>query len=1451
MRKLLLLCALLLFTNMVNAKKNNPDESGNGSHFKISLPAAGQLKQRLENAVLDNSDYDVVDSLTVKGKFGGEDLAYLVKSEGILTELTFLDLSQVELVYDDKEYLSSSSSSGFYWATINHYLFSSENRDESRNYLSGGKTVTEKTYYRNDFASAFNGNKKLTDCRLPKSLKGIGEDIFNGCEALEKVTLPNNPTYVGNNAFRETVLKTIELPTSVEKVGDYALEWAPIENIDLSHVRSFGKGCLKGTSIKNIQLADGMESIPEEMFNCCWELTSVVIPSSVKSICNKAFEECNNLETVSIPGSVESIGDEVFRSCDNLKTVNIAEGVKKIGSELFKDCWAFENFSLPSTIEEVGHHIFPEDWLHNTTTPLPFENGIWYIGKVAYALEMEPWTSDIKNGLTSLDFKEGTISIADEFTRNATGSSDMVYGLDQIKTISLPSTLRRIGRSSLSGLSVSSITLPDALEYIGDGAFGNSKKLRRITIPENVKYLGTKAFADCGIMRVYYNAIEADVYAWVNGSGNIGYDGDIFRECPLVRVYIGEGVKKIPATLFYGCSSLARVQMASTVESIGEEAFAGCTSLEHIDLPSSLKEIANSALPIGNLKSVACYMKEPIDFGANDEGLFAQVVDDKGTTVYDAWHYWQEGQKLVADGEDYYYGQWYLQTPLGTAIRFYRIDTNGNISWGYWDGSDDYVKEVLNDNEVVRLWREAMDRGEEYYYGTSYIQTEEVGDVECYYRIDADENVQFGYWKDGKFKINGNIDPYYCYLGKEVLEDDEVVRLWQEAMDKGEEYYNGILSDNAGILIVNLYYRIDADKNVYFGHWKDGEFINNNEEYRGIIWTDKVRKTMDEHIPLLQVPKGQLSAYQSHPLWSLLFDKIEALDGASDVEPVSQTTTVTVSESVKEDADLSNTMMGNIFVTLDVEDSGDGYNAEEGCIVINSTTSEEGLAAATAEDAEDLTVKNLYNGLIMEVPGGKGKIVIDCQTLGQNVVFVKIGDVAPQKIDTDGRQQLSVPYDVEDNTHVYIYAAKASVGGSSNVRRAAYANDDAVKIYGLTFQVDKINAEPITLTAKSYTRKYGEANPAFEYTSEGAALVGAPEISCEATATSPVGTYPIVIKKGSVKNLNDSYVNGTLTISKAPLTITAQDYVIKQGDELPTFEVTYDGFKNSETKTALTKQPVITCTAKSSDVAGTYEILISGAESGNYEISYVKGTLTIEEKDEPGPTYMAGDANNDGSVNVFDVTAMVNYILGSPSGTFVFDAADVNNDETVNVFDVTKVVNIILGVDTAAKRRATMTEEDRGAMSAVADGNEMYLVVDDAAQYVAMQFDVVMPEGTAVGNVELNSNADHVLSYRQIETGRYRVIAYSLQNANFKSTEQALVSMKQAAGANIENAVFVTSDGRCVNMIVEEEATGIDAVSTGNEQKGIYDMSGQYMGTDVNALPKGFYIRNRQKIYIK
>lgn len=106
------------------------------------------------------------------------------------------------------------------------------------------------------------------------------------------------------------------------------------------------------------------------------------------------------------------------------------------------------------------------------------------------------------------------------------------------------------------------------------------------------------------------------------------------------------------------------------------------------------------------------------------------------------------------------------------------------------------------------------------------------------------------------------------------------------------------------------------------------------------------------------------------------------------------------------------------------------------------------------------------------------------------------------------------------------------------------------------------------------------------------------------------------------KVVGDAYHSDTnpatisVTIQKAPLTITAKSYTITQGDPMPTFECTYNGFKNDETEGVLTTKPIVTCSAISTSTPGTYDIVVSGAEAQNYDFSYVSGTLTINSKPE-------------------------------------------------------------------------------------------------------------------------------------------------------------------------------------------------------------------------------------------
>ena len=92
------------------------------------------------------------------------------------------------------------------------------------------------------------------------------------------------------------------------------------------------------------------------------------------------------------------------------------------------------------------------------------------------------------------------------------------------------------------------------------------------------------------------------------------------------------------------------------------------------------------------------------------------------------------------------------------------------------------------------------------------------------------------------------------------------------------------------------------------------------------------------------------------------------------------------------------------------------------------------------------------------------------------------------------------------------------------------------------------------------------------------------------------------------KAFNKSF---TLTVEKAPLTITAQNCSKNVGEENPVLTVKYDGFVLDEDETVLTSQPTILTEATTDSPVGTYRISVSGAEADNYDITFVNGTLTV------------------------------------------------------------------------------------------------------------------------------------------------------------------------------------------------------------------------------------------------
>ena len=377
----------------------------------------------------------------------------------------------------------------------------------------------------------------------------------------------------------------------------------------------------------------------------------------------------------------------------------------------------------------------------------------------------------------------------------------------------------------------------------------------------------------------------------------------------------------------------------------------------------------------------------------------------------------------------------------------------------------------------------------------------------------------------------------------------------------------------------------------------------------------------------------------------------------------------------------------------------------------------------------------------------------------------------------------------------------------------------------------------VVVTAKSYTRAYGEANPVFEYTTEGANLNVPPIITCEASDTSPVGNYSIVIKEGEATNIDATYVNGTLTITKAPLTIKVGDYTKLQGSENPEFTLTYEGFKNGETEAVFSKNPIVTTTADRNSPAGVYNIFVTGAEAQNYEISYVAGTLTVEKRPK-------GDLDAKGYTDVTDVVAAINHILGERTLNYdEKEILDMNDDGELNVGDIILLVKAILEQGNVVN------------IPVMARGETENI---DLTMYTAMQLTVNVPNGTKIRDIRLagDNNSSHRLMYQQKDAEHYTVVVYSMSNQRFKPVNGCLleVNMEGEGEPTTANVLLATPTGErtFINSLPIGTVTGISIVGADQAATGsVYDLRGNKVldrGASMKQLPKGVYIMNGKKI---
>lgn len=148
-----------------------------------------------------------------------------------------------------------------------------------------------------------------------------------------------------------------------------------------------------------------------------------------------------------------------------------------------------------------------------------------------------------------------------------------------ITSVSLPEGIDVIGNGAFLGcVSLAEIIIPDSVIVIDYQAFAKCESLTHIIIPENVEVLGKKAFYLCTrLAHAQIKSAIGEIPPWV------------FNECWSLKDFvIPQGVEVIEYYAFENCKSLEAIKIPKGVREIKNKAFAGCSNLKTVEIEGNL-----------------------------------------------------------------------------------------------------------------------------------------------------------------------------------------------------------------------------------------------------------------------------------------------------------------------------------------------------------------------------------------------------------------------------------------------------------------------------------------------------------------------------------------------------------------------------------------------------------------------------------------------------------------------------------------------------------------------------------------------------------------------------------------------------------------------------------------------------------------------------------------------
>lgn len=368
-------------------------------------------------------------------------------------------------------------------------------------------------------------------------------------------------------------------------------------------------------SVSELEIPSEIEGISVtiigyEAFRNATKLKSINIPNSITTIDDYAFFNCSALENIYLPPFLNTIGYAAFSNCKSLQSLNIPNNIY-LYQTIASSCTSLNSIVIQNPNMDMSAL---NEYIYNS---LDNELNNIYNGTISGYTDSTAQIYAQENNIEFISIgekREFGCYLSPEYAKITYWDNDSTDAIIPAEIEGVPVTKIAYG-AFRDHTNLINVTIPESVTTIEWHAFIGCSNLTNVVVPDSIEYLGAGAFFDTKFLRT---------------QSDVKYVGKWTGGCQqnLQSAIIKEGTIGIGCYSFGGCMDLEYVEIPQTVTYIGQMAFNNCTSLKTITIPTSVTTLCSAIFENTSLTDVyyegteeqwnAIVRRAPEDYDGNE-----------------------------------------------------------------------------------------------------------------------------------------------------------------------------------------------------------------------------------------------------------------------------------------------------------------------------------------------------------------------------------------------------------------------------------------------------------------------------------------------------------------------------------------------------------------------------------------------------------------------------------------------------------------------------------------------------------------------------------------------------------------------------------------------------------------------------------------------------------------